>query len=63
MYKTFADREAALFEQVIMPMASTRQEDSGSRAREALAELAHLGQALRLSMLRSALGPPPGEHP
>ncbi|HEY3238326.1 MAG TPA: MerR family transcriptional regulator [Acidimicrobiia bacterium] len=62
MYKTFAEREAALFEQVILPMASTRHEDSGPRAREALAELAHLGQALRLSMLRSALGPPAGER-
>jgi DNA-binding transcriptional MerR regulator len=59
MYKTFAEREAALFEQIIMPMASGRQDESG-RAREALAELAHLGQALRLSMLRAALGPPPG---
>lgn len=62
MYKTFAEREAALFEQVILPMAGTRQADSGPRAREALAELAQLGQALRLSMLRAALGPPPGEH-
>jgi DNA-binding transcriptional MerR regulator len=61
MYKTFAEREAALFEQVILPMASARQE-SGHRTREALAELAHLGQALRLSMLRAALGPPPGDH-
>jgi DNA-binding transcriptional MerR regulator len=63
MYKTFAEREAALFEQVILPMASTRQEDSGPRARDALAELAQLGQALRLSMLRTALGPLPGSHP
>jgi DNA-binding transcriptional MerR regulator len=63
MYKTFAEREAALFEQVILPMASTRQEDSGPRAREALAELAQLGQVLRLSMLRTALGPLPGSHP
>ena len=60
MYKTFAEREAALFEQVVLPMASTRGEDSRPRAREALAELAQLGQALRLSMLRAALGPPPG---
>jgi DNA-binding transcriptional MerR regulator len=57
MYKSFAEREAALFEQVILPMASTRQEDSGPRAREALAELAQLGQSLRLSMLRAALRP------
>ncbi|MGH8993679.1 MAG: MerR family transcriptional regulator [Acidimicrobiia bacterium] len=60
MYKTSAEREASLFDQVILPMASTRQEDSGPKAREALAELAHLGHALRLSMLRAALGPPPG---
>jgi DNA-binding transcriptional MerR regulator len=61
MYKTFAEREAALFEQVILPMASGRQDESRPKAREALAELAHLGQALRLSMLRAALGPPPGD--
>lgn len=62
MYKTFAEREAALFEQIVLPMAATRQEDSRPRVREALAELAQLGQALRLSMLRAALGPPPGDH-
>jgi DNA-binding transcriptional MerR regulator len=62
MYRTFAEREAALFEQVILPMASARQPDSAPRAREALAELAQLGHALRLSMLRTALGPPPGGH-
>jgi len=61
MYKSFAEREAALFEQVILPMASARGGDSRPRAREALAELAQLGQALRLSMLRAALGPPPGD--
>jgi DNA-binding transcriptional MerR regulator len=62
MYKTFAEREAALFEQIILPMASNRQEEGRPRAREALAELAQLGQTLRLSMLRAALGPPPGDH-
>jgi hypothetical protein len=62
MYKTFAEREATLFEQVILPTASAHKEESGPRTREALAELAHLGQALRLSMLRAALGPPPGDR-
>lgn len=60
MYKTFAEREAALFEQVVLPMAAAREEGK-PRAREALAELAELGQALRLSMLRAALGSLAGE--
>lgn len=60
MYKTFAEREAALFEQVVLPMAAAREEGR-PRAREALAELAELGQALRLSMLRAALGSLAGE--
>jgi DNA-binding transcriptional MerR regulator len=59
MYKSFAEREAAFFQQVVMPMLNPRHEQSKPRAREALAELARLGQALRLSMLRAALGPPP----
>ena len=58
MYKTFAEREAALFEQAVMPMANSRQEDERARAGEALADLARLGQALRLAMLRAALTPP-----
>jgi DNA-binding transcriptional MerR regulator len=61
MYKSFAEREAAFLQQVVMPMLNTRHVQSKAQAREALAELARLGQALRLSMLRAALGPPPGE--
>lgn len=61
MYKSFAEREAAFLEQVVMPMVSPRQEESRARAREALTELARLGQALRLSMLRAALGPTSGD--
>jgi DNA-binding transcriptional MerR regulator len=60
MYKSFAEREAAFLEQVVMPMVNPRHEESRARSREALADLARLGQALRLSMLRAALGPPPG---
>jgi DNA-binding transcriptional MerR regulator len=62
MYKSFAEREAAFLEQVVMPMVNHRQEEeSRARAHEALADLARLGQALRLSMLRAALGPAPGD--
>ena len=54
MYKTSAEREATFFEQVL-PVTS-RTEESRKERREALAELARLGQALRMAMLRSALG-------
>jgi DNA-binding transcriptional MerR regulator len=59
MYKSFAEREAALLEQVVMPLLKPRREGSAARARDSLAELARLGQEMRLSMLRVALGPPP----
>lgn len=61
MYRTFAEREAAFLEQVVAPMVNARQGETKERAREALAELARLGQALHLSMLRSALLPTYGE--
>jgi len=60
MYKSFAEREAAFLEQVVMPLVNPRHEESRVLARGTLADLARLGQALRLSMLRAALGPPPG---
>ena len=59
MYKSFAEREAAFLGQVVMPMANAKDPGAGDRAREALTELARLGTALRLSMLRAGLGPPP----
>jgi DNA-binding transcriptional MerR regulator len=61
MYKSFAEREATFLQQVVMPMLNARHRRSKAPAREALGELARLGQALRLSMLRAALGPPPTE--
>ncbi len=60
MYKTFAEREAAFLGQVVMPKVSPKDPGSAARATEALTELARLGAALRLSMLRVGLGPPPG---
>jgi DNA-binding transcriptional MerR regulator len=59
MYKTFAEREAAFLGQVVMPMANAKDPAAGARAAEALTELARLGTALRLSMLRVGIGPPP----
>jgi DNA-binding transcriptional MerR regulator len=60
MYKTFAEREAAFLGQVVMPKVSPKDPGSAARATDALTELARLGAALRLSMLRVGIGPPPG---
>ena len=60
MYKTSAEREAAFLGQVVMPMVNAKDPAAGVRAAEALTELARLGAALRLSMLRVGIGPPPG---
>ena len=60
MYKTSAEREAAFLGQVAMPMVNAKDPGAATRAAEALTELARLGAALRLSMLRVSIGPPPG---
>ena len=60
MYKTSAEREAAFLSQVVMPMANAKDDGAASRVADALTELARLGAALRLSMLRVGLGPRPG---
>jgi DNA-binding transcriptional MerR regulator len=59
MYKTSAEREAAFLGQVVMPMVNAKDPGAASRAADALTELARLGAALRLSMLRVGLGPKP----
>ena len=61
MYRRFAEQEATFLAQVTMPMANSRDSGAAARATEALTELARLGAALRLSMLRVSIGPaPPG---
>jgi DNA-binding transcriptional MerR regulator len=60
MYKTSAEREAAFLGQVVMPMMTAKDPSAASRAADALTELARLGTALRLSMLRVGIGPRPG---
>src|SRR6266511_1187980 len=56
MYKVFAEREAALFEQVVAPLVRQRNPDARGRARETLEALADLGSRMRNLALRSAVG-------
>jgi DNA-binding transcriptional MerR regulator len=60
MYKRFAEQEAAILHQVV-PGVSTKDPGAAAKAAEALSDLARLGTALRLAMLRVGIGPmPPG---
>ena len=56
----FAEQEAAFLSQVAMPMANARDAGAAAKAAEGLTELARLGAALRLSLLRLSIGPAPG---
>jgi DNA-binding transcriptional MerR regulator len=55
MYKIFAEREAALFEQVVAPLVRQRNPESRGRARETLEALAELGSRLRDAALHEAV--------
>jgi hypothetical protein len=55
MYKIFAEREAALFEQVVAPMVRQRNPEARARARETLQTLADLGGRMRNLALRLAV--------
>lgn len=57
MYKVFAEREAAFFEQVLPLSRRARSGEERRQVREALADLARLGEELRTSALRTALTP------
>jgi DNA-binding transcriptional MerR regulator len=54
MYRAFAEREAGLFEQVLLPYRRQRNPEAQRRTAETLAELAGLGRQLRTAMLRQA---------
>ncbi len=56
MYKVAAEREAALLEQLVLPLVKQRNADGHRQATETVAELAALGQSLRAALLRTALG-------
>jgi DNA-binding transcriptional MerR regulator len=60
MYKRAAEQEAAFLGQLAMPMMNAKDSGAAARASDTLTELARLGAALRLSMLRESIGPPPG---
>jgi hypothetical protein len=56
LYKNAADREAGFVEQIVLPLVRQRNPEARARAHETADELALLGQQLRSSLLRSALG-------
>jgi DNA-binding transcriptional MerR regulator len=55
MYKVAAEREAGMFEQLVMPLLKQRNPSARQEAVELLGDLAGLGDQLRAAMLREAL--------
>ncbi len=55
MYKVAAEREASIFEQVVLPLVKQRNPAARRQAVDNLTELASLGESLRGAMLRNAL--------
>jgi DNA-binding transcriptional MerR regulator len=55
MYRHFAEREASLFEAIVLPMLRQRNPDARRAATESLAELARLSRKLKQALLRSNL--------
>jgi DNA-binding transcriptional MerR regulator len=55
MYRTFAEREAVLFGQVLLPYVRQRNPEARARLQEELGELASLGRQLRTALLRDAV--------
>jgi hypothetical protein len=55
MYRTAAEREAGVFEQVILPLVKQRNPHARAQALASLSELTQLGTGLRDAMMRQAL--------
>ncbi len=55
MYRTFAEREAVLFGQVLLPYLRQRNPEARARLQDELVELAGLGRRLRTVLLREAV--------
>jgi hypothetical protein len=53
MYKHFADREAAFFQQIVLPTLRQRNPDARRAAGESLAELAQASRRLKQALLRA----------
>ncbi len=54
-YKVAVDREAGLFEQIVLPLLKQRNPEARQRARETIAELVRLGQQMRGVLLSREL--------
>ena len=55
MYRHFSDREASLFEAIILPMLRQRNPDARRAATESLTDLARLTRKLKQALLRTNL--------
>jgi DNA-binding transcriptional MerR regulator len=55
MYRAFAEREAGLFEQVLLPYRRQRNPEAQARTRETLGELSGYGRQLRTALLRQTV--------
>ncbi len=55
MYKTAAEREASVFEQVVTPLVRQRNPAARKAAVDQLEELAQMGARMRAAMIRQAL--------
>ncbi|MFZ4515820.1 MAG: MerR family transcriptional regulator [Acidimicrobiia bacterium] len=55
MYRSFAEREAALFQQVVLPLLKQRNPEARRVAHDEIGELAKLGRGLRAAYLRLAV--------
>ncbi len=55
MYKIAAEREAGMFEQLVMPLLKQRNPEARARAVETVTELVGVGEELHAALLRKAL--------
>jgi len=55
MFRHFAEREAGLFEQVVLPGMRHRSQEARRQAQHSLSELAQLARQLRAAFLRQSL--------
>jgi hypothetical protein len=55
MYRTFAEREAVLFGQVLLPYVRQRNPEARARLQDELVQLSALGRRLRIALLREAV--------
>jgi DNA-binding transcriptional MerR regulator len=55
MYRHFSEREASLFEAIVMPMLRQRNPEARRAAADALVELSRLSRKLKTALLRTSL--------